>query len=157
MRVADTCQDKATRSKEPDRDQPVRLVQEVMIAAPRTLSAEASVGDVRAAFADDHVHMVLLTRGRTLVGTLVRTDLPQIATATMSARQWSALLGRTVAPEMRVDLVQDLLVERGTRRLAVIEAGGTLLGLLCLKRSRDGFCSDADVAARARDRSRPAS
>lgn len=120
-----------------------------MIRAPKTLSTEASVADVRAAFDDDHVHMVLLTEGPVLVGTLVRTDLPQVA-GTTPARPWSVLGGRVIAPEVRVDLVQDLLVARGTRRLAVVDAGERLLGLLCLKRSRDGFCTDADVAARAR-------
>ena len=39
--------------------------------------------------------------------------------------------------------------EQGTRRLAVVDDDGDLLGLLCLKRTLDGFCSDADVRARA--------
>jgi hypothetical protein len=37
----------------------------------------------------------------------------------------------------------------GRRRAAVTSAGGLLLGLLCLKASRAGFCSDQDVRARA--------
>ena len=37
----------------------------------------------------------------------------------------------------------------GRRRAAVISADGRLLGLLCLKVSRAGFCSDQDVRARA--------
>ena len=36
----------------------------------------------------------------------------------------------------------------GDRRLAVVEDDGRLLGLLCLKRSGDGFCTDAGVAER---------
>jgi FdhD protein len=37
----------------------------------------------------------------------------------------------------------------GRRRAAVTSADGRLLGLLCLKASRRGFCSDQDVRARA--------
>jgi hypothetical protein len=44
------------------------------------------------------------------------------------------------------------MVARGRRRLAVVDDRGLLVGLLCLKRSGRGFCSAADVAARARDR-----
>jgi hypothetical protein len=36
----------------------------------------------------------------------------------------------------------------GRRRLAVTSEDGRLLGLLCLKASGRGFCSDEDVAAR---------
>jgi hypothetical protein len=50
------------------------------------------------------------------------------------------------------DTVNKLLIERGLRRLAVIDHDGTLLGLMCLKRSRTGFCSDEDVASRAQSR-----
>ncbi len=37
----------------------------------------------------------------------------------------------------------------GRRRAAVTSDDGTLLGPLCLKASRAGFCSDQDVRARA--------
>jgi hypothetical protein len=36
----------------------------------------------------------------------------------------------------------------GRRRAAVTSDDGTLLGLLCLKASWAGFCSDQDVRAR---------
>jgi hypothetical protein len=36
----------------------------------------------------------------------------------------------------------------GRRRLAVTSDDGTLVGLLCLKASGNGFCSDGDVASR---------
>jgi hypothetical protein len=41
---------------------------------------------------------------------------------------------------------------QSTRRLAVVDGTGRLVGLLCLKRTLDGFCSDADVRARAVER-----
>ena len=39
--------------------------------------------------------------------------------------------------------------------IAVVDAGGTLLGLLCLKASGTGFCSTADVRERRAARGQP--
>jgi hypothetical protein len=44
----------------------------------------------------------------------------------------------------------------GRRRAAVTSADGRLLGLLCLKASQAGFCSDHDVRARALGETDPA-
>jgi CBS domain-containing protein len=120
-----------------------------MVRRPKTLPAPSSVDDARAALADDHVHMVLLTEGRTLRGTVLRTDLPPEAPGTDAALRWSSLPGRTVAPHVSAEVVHELMVGRGLRRLAVVDPDRTLLGLVCLKRTRSGFCSDADVASRA--------
>lgn len=124
-------------------------VREVMLANPKTLSADASIAEARAALGNDHVHMVLLTEGRTLGGTLTRTDLPPAGSDGL-ALFWSTLSGRTVSPETPTRVVQDLLIERGLRRVAVVDADGSLLGLVCLKRRRTGFCSEADVVSRSR-------
>ncbi|MGW1564687.1 hypothetical protein ACWCQ1_51030 [Streptomyces sp. NPDC002144] len=42
----------------------------------------------------------------------------------------------------------------GRRRLAVTDGCGRLLGLLCLKRSGNGYCSDEGIRARADERER---
>jgi CBS-domain-containing membrane protein len=123
-------------------------VAEVMVRHPKVLPADASVGEVRAVLADDHVHMVLLTEGQLLRGTLTREDLPAVAAGTEPALNRSQLTGRTVAPDAPGELMLEELVERGTRRLAAVDQQGRLLGLLCLKRGQTGFCSDADAAAR---------
>ena len=47
------------------------LVRDVMLRNPKTLSARASVDEVRAALTNDHVHMVLMTEGGVLLGTVV--------------------------------------------------------------------------------------
>lgn len=52
-------------------------------------------------------------------------------------------------PATSADAARELLIDRGLRRLAVVDHDGTLLGLMCLKRTRTGFCSDEDVASRA--------
>jgi hypothetical protein len=48
------------------------------------------------------------------------------------------------------------MIASGQRRAAVVSPDGRLLGLLCLKASGTGFCSDQDVRARALDRAGPA-
>lgn len=123
----------------------------VMIHTPQTLPARASVDDVRAQMTDDHVHMVLLTDGDKLRGTLVRTDLPPAESGHEAALSWAVLRDRTVSPDTPTALVQARLNHTEMRRLAVVDADHRLLGLVCLKRSRSGFCSDADVAARIED------
>ena len=122
-------------------------VAEVMVRHPKVLPASATVGAVRAALEDDHVHMVLLADGDVLRGTVVRADLPSTAPPTERALPRSRLAGRTVPPDADAERVREQLVQEGTRRLAVVD-DGRLLGLLCLKRRQTGFCSDADVADR---------
>ena len=126
-------------------------VREVMLRHPKTLPARASIIQARAVLNNNHVHLVLLTEGRKLVGTLTRTDLPPPETVG-SALAWSTLVGRTVSPDIPTTVVHDLLTGQGIRRVAVVDADGSLLGLMCLKQRRTGFCSDADVAARSRSR-----
>lgn len=130
-------------------ERPKSLVGDVMLRNPRTLAAGASLAQARAALADDHVHMVLLTEGPDLIGTLVRSDLPSAATGDRPARAWSSLVGRTVPPDASASDLQRLMIERGIRRVAVVDRAGTFYGLLCLKQRRTGFCSDSDVATRS--------
>jgi hypothetical protein len=79
---------------------------------------------------------------------LTRTDLPPPGTLG-PALAWSTLVDRTVSPDTATAVVHGLLISRGIRRVAVVTADGSLLGLMCLKQRRTGFCSDADVAARS--------
>jgi CBS domain-containing protein len=126
-------------------------VADVVVRLPKTLAPDASVADARAVLEDDHVHMLLLTVDGILVGTLVRDDLAG-AEPDAPARTHAVLAGRTVAPDVPAEEAWRLLVGRRLRRLAVVDATGRLVGLLCLTRRLTGFCSDADVAARAADR-----
>ncbi|MGJ9423674.1 CBS domain-containing protein [Aeromicrobium sp. CF3.5] len=123
---------------------------DVMMRRPRTLSANASIGEARTVLRDDHLHMVLLTDGTKLVGTVTRSDLPEPAAVGLALR-WATLEGRTVGPGTSVASIEQMLVDQGRRRLAVVDADGALLGLMCLKRRGRGFCSDDDVESRLRD------
>jgi CBS-domain-containing membrane protein len=127
-------------------------VADVMLSRPKALPADASVADVRAVLADDHVVMALLTEDGVLRGTLLREDLPDTAPDAAPALPLSRLVGRIVAPAAPLADVHELLLRTGRRRLAVVDEEGRLLGLLCLTRRRTGYCSDAGVAERARSR-----
>lgn len=134
-----------------------RTVADVLVRHPKTLPADTTVDQARACFADDHVHMLLLTESGRLLGTLVRSDVPPSLDGTAPALAHSRLAGRTIAADTPVDQARTLLTTREQRRLAVIDDHGILLGLLCLKRRLTGFCTDTDIAARAADhRSGPA-
>ena len=126
-------------------------VRGAMVTDPKTTAPEATVADVRAVFGNDHVHMVLLTVAGILVGTLVRADLDD-APDDAPARPLAVLAGRTIPPSLPIDEARRVLDAAGTRRLAVVDGEGVLLGLLCLKRRRDGFCDDRGVLARCEER-----
>lgn len=135
-----------------------RTVGECMITAPKALPLETTIEDARAEFEDSHVHMLLLARDDTLHGTLLRSDLPPdlppgVPPGT-AALDLATLHARTVGPDVPVAAVYRWLVRSGQRRLAVVDTANTLLGLLCLKRSQTGFCTDDGVAARAREKNR---
>lgn len=127
-------------------------VADLMIRHPKTLPVTATVAQVRAAFEDDHVHMVLLTQAGVLRGTVVREDLFLEARDAELALAVSELVDRTVASTEPAAAACHRLLERGQRRLAVVDDDGVLVGLLCLKRRRTGLCSDTDVAARSEAR-----
>ena len=128
---------------------------DVMMRHPRVLPSSATLAEVVTALESQHVHMVLLTEGPTLVGMIVRADLPAgLPTGAHDNRSALALArldGRTVTPDTPAVTIQRHLTEGGLRRLAVVDADGALLGLICLKRQQTGFCTDADVTARTLD------
>jgi hypothetical protein len=49
---------------------------DVVVRLPKTMGPRATVAEARAAFEDDHVHMLLLTDNGRLLGALVPGDLP---------------------------------------------------------------------------------
>jgi hypothetical protein len=75
------------------------------------LSVRASIMQARAALNNNHVHLVLLTEGGRLAGTLTRTDLPPFGTLG-PALAWSTLVGRTVSPDTPTNVVRGLLIDQ---------------------------------------------
>jgi CBS domain-containing protein len=106
---------------------------------------------LRAFFADDHVHMALLVEDGRLVGAVDRDDLAQELPDELPTWAVAPLEGRTISADTAVGDAFLAMGRFGRRRLAVVDHAGGLVGLLCLKASGGGFCSNADVAGRRRE------
>jgi CBS domain-containing protein len=127
-----------------------------MVTAPTTHRAGATVGELRAFFADDHVHVALLVDNSVLLGAVERSDLDHELGERIPALPLARLDGRTVSPHETAEAARRDMRRAGRRRLAVTTREGELLGLLCLKKTGDRFCSDRDVASRRAESSPPA-
>jgi predicted transcriptional regulator len=123
-------------------------VADAMVTRPAAHRPTATVGDLRAFFCDDHVHMALLVDNGTLVGVIERGDLATTTPDETSAREIAKLEGCTIRPDAVLPDARARMRRDGRRRLAVTTEESALVGLLCLKASGHGFCSDEDVAAR---------
>lgn len=124
-------------------------VLDAVVTRPTTCRPETTVAQARALFADDHVHALLVVDGSQLLAVVERADLDR---SDGPVRPLGRLAGRTVGPGADLHRTHQLLLREGRRRMAVVDEGGRLLGLLCLKRHGRGFCSDDDVRARAEER-----
>jgi CBS domain-containing protein len=120
-----------------------------MVTRPAVRRPSITVGELRTFFEDDHVHMALLVDNGEIVGSVERADLVVATSDAMLAREFAALDGRTIAPDETLADAIAVMKRGGRRRLAVTAEGLGLLGLLCLKASGRGCCSDEDVAARS--------
>lgn len=131
---------------------PSRLVvADAMLGRPSLCSTLATVDDIRRLFANDHIHAALLVEGGRLLAVVERRDLVG-ALGSGQARHRGRLVGRTVGADVPLNTVYRWMNRSGARRLAVVDPRGELLGLLCLKAKRNGFCSADDVAERAKER-----
>jgi len=130
-----------------------RTVAEVMLTRPVRHPLEVTVQEIREFFSDDHVHAALIVGpAGQLAAVVERADITRGEAPDSAAAPLGQLAGRTVPAGASLAAVQRSMNATGQRRAAVTSADGKLLGLLCLKASRAGFCSDQDVRARALDR-----
>jgi CBS domain-containing protein len=126
-------------------------VDDAMIRFPRISGPATTVAEVRELFRDDHLHAVLVADEGQLVSVVERPDI-SAAPPDAPARWSGRLRDRTTGPNADLEATRRAMTARQRRRLAVIDDHGKLLGLLCLNRTGRGFCSDADVQARADER-----
>ena len=131
-------------------DEVVRTAAEAMLTTLALHPPSATVGEIRDFFRDDHVHAALIVDQAGYLKAMVeRDDIADDQAPGAVAAPLGRLAGRTVAAGASLADVHRAMTATGRRRAAVTSANGRLLGLLCLKASRAGFCSDADVRARA--------
>jgi CBS domain-containing protein len=130
---------------------PGTVVADAMLLRPKVCAADLTVGEAHELFADDHVHALLVVGAGVLLAVVEQSDLADVP-AGACARHHGRLSYRVVGPHEDMLATWTAMLADGRRRLAVVDEQGVLLGLLCLKRSGRGFCSQADVDARARER-----
>jgi hypothetical protein len=131
----------------------VLSVAQMMVTNPKVLGPGLSRSDLDQLFADDHVHAGLVIDDGRLITVIQRTDLED-SLPDADPCSLGTLTGRVVAPDAPLAAVHAGMRKEQRRRLAVIDESGRLLGLLCLKQSGTGFCSDADVRSRELERDR---
>jgi hypothetical protein len=120
-----------------------------MLTTPARHPLSATVGEIRDFFRDDHVHAALIVSPAGYLEAVVeRDDVAGCRALDAAAVPLGRLAGRTVLAGASLAEVRRAMTTAG-RRAAVTSADGRLLGLLCLKASRAGFCSDQDVRGRA--------
>src|SRR3954451_14571489 len=131
-------------------DAPAPLGRDVMVHRPKTLPADATVGDLRRQFENPRVQTALLADGGRFAGAIAPSELPDGADAAEPARVYARADVPTLAPNATMAEALALLDERGDFRLVVLDGEGddaTLAGLLCLDRRGTTFCTFTPVQA----------
>jgi CBS domain-containing protein len=123
-----------------------------MVTRPTVHNPSTTAAQLRSFFNDEHVHVALLVDAGKLIGVIERADLSAVLSDDMEAGRIASLDGRTIDPAARIAEALEAMKRCERRRLAVVGDDGALLGLLCLKASGRGFCSDTDVRNRASSR-----
>jgi hypothetical protein len=93
--------------------------------------------------------MALIVDGGRLITAVERGDLAPELPDDLPAREVGTLTGRLVSLDSSAPDAFTSMLAGGRRRFAVTDETGALAGLLCLKKSSRGFCSDGDVAQRS--------
>ena len=118
-----------------------QTVGDVMIHTPKTLPADALVGDVRGLFERPSVRTVLLADDGRFAGLIERDGLPADAPDDAPANAYLEPAPPTATPETPMPEALKLFEARAEPRLVVLDADGvTLRGLLCGNTTATGFC-----------------
>ena len=119
----------------------ILTVAEVMISRPKTLATTATVADARRLFENPSVRTALVVEDRRYAGELTRDDVDGVDDGAVLAELASTSTG-TAAHDDTVASALAQMDASGTDRLAVVDADGTLRGLVCLSRSHGQLCTD---------------
>jgi CBS domain-containing protein len=131
-------------------DEVLRTVAGAVLTIPARHPVAATVQDIRDFFLDDHVHAALIVSSDGYLAVVVeRDDIANCQASRTAAAPLGRVAGRTVSAGASLTEVQQAMNATERRRAAVTSTDGRLIGLLCLKTSRAGFCSDQDVRARS--------
>jgi CBS domain-containing protein len=130
-------------------DKVLHTAADAMLTIPTRHPLDVTVREVRDFFGDSHVHAALIVSpAGHLAAVVERDDIASSQSSDTAAVLLGRLAGRTVAAGASLTEVHRAMKAAGRRRTAVTSGDGRLLGLLCLKASQAGFCSDQDIRAR---------
>ena|SRR5690349_17008764 len=121
-----------------------RLVADVMVRRPKTLPADATVGDLREAFKNPRMQTALLADDGRFAGAIAPEELPDTAADAEPASAYARADVPTLTPDATMAEAMALLDSRGEYRLVVVEGEGEstkLAGLLCLDHKGASFCT----------------
>ncbi len=128
---------------------PTRTVADAMITNVKLSNAATTVRELRGLFHDEHVHAAVIVEDGVLLAVVDRVDVEGNERDDAVAVYLGCQQARVVAPDVDLEEARQFLLASGRRRLAVVADDGRFRGLLCLKRTRKGFCSNRDVRARS--------
>jgi CBS-domain-containing membrane protein len=119
-------------------------VADVMHADVTTLGPSATVGDARAWFhASPSRRLALIADAGRYVGALTPSDVGPEVPSDRPAAEF-ARLGSTLAPDADAAYGRDAVLAAGARRVPVVDADGTLLGVLAVTSDERYFaCREA--------------
>jgi CBS domain-containing protein len=120
---------------------PLLVAADLMLSEPKTLAADASVAEVREQLSNPRVQMVLLADGRAFTGAV--TQLPSDAAPDDRALDHAEPDPQIISPHASADEAFERASASPNRRVIVLDDDRNLLGLLCLKRDRSGFCGSS--------------
>jgi CBS domain-containing protein len=114
-----------------------RTVSDVMVRQPKTLPADVTVAEARAALENAKVKMLLLVDGSRFSGAV--TSIPDAAAQDAAAIEFADESPATATADMSVPEALSLIDEKPNGRLVVLD-GEDLAGLVCLTRDGRDFC-----------------
>jgi CBS domain-containing protein len=115
-----------------------RVASDLMLRKPKTLAGDASVAEARAVLANPKVQLVLLADGERFVGAV--TEIPAEAADDEQAVSYAEADPDTISPDTPGDVAFERAYANPHRRVVVLGEDESLLGLLCLDKTRTKFC-----------------
>ena len=113
-------------------------VADVMLADPKTVRGDASVAEVRELFGNRRVQMVLLADGTRFRGAI--TSLPDDAPSDAPALSFAEPAPEVISADEPAASAYERACVTPSRRIVVLGEDETLLGLVCLDKSKTHFC-----------------
>ena len=120
-----------------------QTARDLMLVTPKTLAPDVTVAEARAALANPHVQMLLVSDGTRFCGAI--THIPETASPGEAALDHADREVDAIGPDEPVSIAVARAKASHYRRVVVLDADGQLLGLLCLNRKHTGFCGGAPL------------